>query len=89
MAIRYAYHPGNVAHSNALEVADTMPLAAQSLGIELVPLEGATSCGAGIIRQANGIYKSHSMLEHSLRPKRWASTSSPLVRRLLPHYRKI
>ena len=53
MATRYAYHPGNVAHSNALEVADTMPLAAASLGIELIPLEGATSCGAGIIRQAN------------------------------------
>ncbi len=53
MAIRYAYHPGNVAHSNAMEVADTMPLAAQTLGMELVPLEGATSCGAGIIRQAN------------------------------------
>jgi len=53
MATRYAYHPGNVAHSNAIEVADTMPLAAQSLGIELVPLDGATSCGAGIIRQAN------------------------------------
>ncbi len=53
MATRYAYHPGNVAHSNAIEVADTMPLAAESLGIELVPLEGATSCGAGIIRQAN------------------------------------
>ena len=53
MATRYAYHPGNVAHSNAIEVADTMPLAAESLGIELVALEGATSCGAGIIRQAN------------------------------------
>ena len=51
--VKYAYHPGNVAHSNALEVADTMPLAASSLGIELIPLEGATSCGAGIIRQAN------------------------------------
>ena len=49
MATRYAYHPGNVAHSNAMEVADTMPLAAQSLGIELVPLEGATSCGAGTV----------------------------------------
>ena len=53
MPTRYAYHPGNVAHSNAIEVADTMPLAAESLGIELVPLDGATSCGAGIIRQAN------------------------------------
>ena len=45
MATRYAYHPGNVAHSNAIEVADTMPLASDSLGIELIPLEGATSCG--------------------------------------------
>lgn len=53
MANRYAYHPGNVAHSNAIEVADTMPLAAESLGIELVEIDGATSCGAGIIRQAN------------------------------------
>ena len=53
MALRYAYHPGNVAHSNAIEVADTMPAAAESLGIELVDLDGATSCGAGIIRQAN------------------------------------
>ena len=53
MALRYAYHPGNVAHSNAIEVADTMPAAAESLGIELVELDGATSCGAGIIRQAN------------------------------------
>lgn len=53
MALRYAYHPGNVAHSNAIEVADTMPAAAESLGIELIDLDGATSCGAGIIRQAN------------------------------------
>ena len=53
MPLRYAYHPGNVAHSNAIEVADTMPAAAESLGIELVDLDGATSCGAGIIRQAN------------------------------------
>ena len=41
MALRYAYHPGNVAHSNAIEVADTMPAAADSLGIELVDLDGA------------------------------------------------
>ena len=53
MPLRYAYHPKNVAHSNAIEVADTMPAAAESLGIELVDLDGATSCGAGIIRQAN------------------------------------
>ncbi|MEE2624807.1 MAG: CoB--CoM heterodisulfide reductase iron-sulfur subunit B family protein [Candidatus Thermoplasmatota archaeon] len=55
MALKYAYHPGNVAHSSAPEVADTMPTAALSLGIELIPLVGATSCGAGIIRQANEI----------------------------------
>ncbi len=53
MPLKYAYHPGNAAHSNAIEVADTMPPAADSLGIQLVELEGATSCGAGIIRQAN------------------------------------
>ena len=52
MAVKYAYHPGNVAHSSAIEVAETMPPVADSLGIELVPLKGATSCGAGIIRQA-------------------------------------
>jgi succinate dehydrogenase / fumarate reductase cytochrome b subunit len=55
MALKYAYHPGNLAHSSAPEVADTMPSSARSLGIELVPLDGATSCGAGIIRQANDI----------------------------------
>ncbi|HJL54375.1 MAG: heterodisulfide reductase-related iron-sulfur binding cluster [Candidatus Thalassarchaeaceae archaeon] len=55
MALKYAYHPGNIAHSSAPEVADTMPPTARSLGIELTPLGGATSCGAGIIRQANDI----------------------------------
>lgn len=50
---RYAYHPGNAAHSNAMEVADTMGLACASLGIELVPMDAATSDGAGIVRQAN------------------------------------
>lgn len=53
MAVKYAYHPGNVAHSSAIEVAETMPPVARSLGIELIPLKGATSCGAGIIRQAS------------------------------------
>ena len=53
MPLKYAYHPGNVAHSSAIEVAQTMEPAAKSLGIELVPLQGATSCGAGIIRQAS------------------------------------
>lgn len=53
MAVKFAYHPGNVAHSSAPEVADTMGPLARALGIELVPLAGATSCGAGIVRQAN------------------------------------
>tara|TARA_B100000686_G_C16784760_1_gene974459 strand:- start:1890 stop:2750 length:861 start_codon:yes stop_codon:yes gene_type:complete len=53
MALKYAYHPGNVAHSGSPEVAETMGPVARSLGLILTPLEGATSCGAGIIRQAN------------------------------------
>ncbi len=53
MPMNYAYHPGNVAHSSAQEVDDTVFPAAKTLGINLIPLEGATSCGAGIIRQAN------------------------------------
>ena len=53
MPLKYAYHPGNVAHSSGTEVAETMEPVAQSLGIELVPMRGATSCGAGIIRQAS------------------------------------
>ena len=53
MPLKYAYHPGNIAHSSATEVAETMEPAANSLGIELIPLPGATSCGAGIIRQAS------------------------------------
>ena len=55
MPTKLAYHPGNVAHSSATEVSQTMGPACRSLGIELVPMKGATSCGAGIIRQANDI----------------------------------
>ena len=55
MAIKYAYHPGNVAHSSATEVSQTMEPACRTLGIDLFPMKGATSCGAGIIRQANDI----------------------------------
>ena len=53
MPLKYAYHPGNVAHSGSPEVAETMDAVARNLGLELTPLEGATSCGAGIIKQAN------------------------------------
>ena len=55
MAKKYAYHPGNIAHSSATEVSQTMEPTARSLGIELFPMVGATSCGAGIIRQANDL----------------------------------
>ena len=55
MPLKYSYHPGNIAHSSATEVNQTMVPLARSLGIELLPMEGATSCGAGIIRQANDI----------------------------------
>jgi succinate dehydrogenase / fumarate reductase cytochrome b subunit len=53
MALKYAYHPGNVAHSGSPEINETMIPLAHTLGIKLTPLDGATSCGAGIIRQAN------------------------------------
>ena len=53
MAIKYAYHPGNVSHSSSPEVAVTMESFARAMGITLIPLPGATSCGAGIVRQAN------------------------------------
>ena len=53
MAVKYAYHPGNVSHSSAPEVATTMDSFARAVGITLVPLDEATSCGAGIVRQAN------------------------------------
>ena len=55
MPLKYSYHPGNVAHSSATEVNQTMVPLARSLGMELLPMEGATSCGAGIIRQANDV----------------------------------
>ena len=53
MVLKYAYHPGNVAHSGSPEINETMMPLAHTLGIKLTPLDGATSCGAGIIRQAN------------------------------------
>ena len=53
MAVKYAYHPGNVSHSSAPEVAVTMESFARAMGIQLIQLPGATSCGAGIVRQAN------------------------------------
>ena len=45
MALKFAYHPGNVAHSSAPEVADTMIPASRTLGIELHPPEGQQAAG--------------------------------------------
>ena len=53
MAKKYAYFPGNVSRGSSAEVEDTMIPLCNSLGITLVELKGATSCGAGIIKQAN------------------------------------
>ena len=53
MAKKYAYFPGNVSRGSAAEVEDTMIPLCETLGITLVELKGATSCGAGIIKQAN------------------------------------
>ena len=53
VAKKYAYFPGNVARGSSSEVEDTMIPVCRSLGITLVELKGATSCGAGIIKQAN------------------------------------
>ena len=50
MPLKYAYHPGNAAHSGSPEVSDTMEAVARNLGLELTYLDGATSCGAGIIK---------------------------------------
>ena len=70
MPLKYAYHPGNVAHSSAPEVSQTMPTVCRTLDIKLTPLEGATSCGAGIIRQAN------DMLQITLNARTFAMAES-------------
>ncbi|HJM18254.1 MAG TPA: CoB--CoM heterodisulfide reductase iron-sulfur subunit B family protein [Candidatus Thalassarchaeaceae archaeon] len=70
MPLKYAYHPGNIAHSSAPEVSQTMPTVARTLDIKLTPLEGATSCGAGIIRQAN------EMLQITLNARTFAMAES-------------
>ncbi len=50
---RYAYFPGCVTLNSAREVQDAMLALARALDIELVPLNGASCCGAGVIKQAN------------------------------------
>ena len=50
---RYAYFPGCVTLGSAREVQDAMDGLARILDIELVPLKGASCCGAGVMKQAN------------------------------------
>ncbi|MBT4059173.1 MAG: CoB--CoM heterodisulfide reductase iron-sulfur subunit B family protein [Euryarchaeota archaeon] len=50
---RYAYFPGCVTLNSAREVQDAMLALARALDIELVPLTGASCCGAGVMKQAN------------------------------------
>ena len=50
---RYAYFPGCVTLNSAREVQDAMLALTRALDIELVPLNGAACCGAGVMKQAN------------------------------------
>ncbi|MBO58177.1 MAG: hypothetical protein CMA77_04185 [Euryarchaeota archaeon] len=50
---KYAYFPGCVTLNSAREVQDAMLALASVLDIELVPLKGASCCGAGVMKQAN------------------------------------
>ena len=50
---RYAYFPGCVTSGSAREVQDAMDGIARILDIELLPLNGASCCGAGVMKQAN------------------------------------
>ena len=50
---KYAYFPGCVTLNSAREVQDSMLALARILDIELVPLNGAACCGAGVMKQAN------------------------------------
>lgn len=51
--LKYAYFPGCVTLNSAREVEDAMQGLASALDIELVPLNGAACCGAGVMKQAN------------------------------------
>ncbi len=53
MVHRFAYFPGCAAQSSAREVNDAVLALAPVLDIELIPMDGAACCGAGVIRQAN------------------------------------
>ncbi len=53
MPVRFAYHPGNVGRESCAEVEDTIVPLANTLGIELVEIQGGSSDGAGIIKQGN------------------------------------
>ena len=64
MAIKYAYHPGNVSHSSSPEVAVTMESFARAMGITLVPLPGATSLEQELFDKQIADSNLLSMLEH-------------------------
>ena len=48
---KFAYYPGCVAQNSAREVEDAMQVIAESLDIDLQPMNGAACCGAGVIKQ--------------------------------------
>ncbi len=53
MAIKFAYYPGSVVQSSAPEVDEAMRAIAPLLDIDLIHIPSLSSCGEGVIRQAN------------------------------------
>jgi succinate dehydrogenase / fumarate reductase, cytochrome b subunit len=53
MSLRLAYWPGCVSRGFTPELHGSMELVAERLGIELVPLDRANCCGAGVIAEHN------------------------------------
>ena len=51
--IKVAYWPGCVSRGFTTELHGSMAIAAQKLGIELVELDRANCCGAGVIAEHN------------------------------------
>ncbi|MDH3972818.1 MAG: CoB--CoM heterodisulfide reductase iron-sulfur subunit B family protein [Deltaproteobacteria bacterium] len=51
--MKYAYYPGCAAEAITKEADHTTRMVAQMLGIELVPMNNATCCGAGCLDEAN------------------------------------
>jgi len=51
--VKFAYYPGCVAKSTAIELYNSTALVAQKLGIELVELTAASCCGAGVMNEGD------------------------------------